>query len=199
MFLRAPPATCEAYPCSFDDLELPEPAHPGEAWYGMSEFWYTTDDVFNDGGPYQLDIFLQKSRQYCSTDWALLSQRYSRGGYPKASPTRLRLQCFKSAWMHAVPGGGSHEKRAPEDGVCGWSCVCVCVLCRVWGDVHPVTYLEFLTTAQVLHSGYKPVVNPEHFVSASVVGGLPVQWTLGAVMFFADASVCNASPRSSSL
>uniref|UniRef100_A0A7S1AWF8 Uncharacterized protein n=1 Tax=Noctiluca scintillans TaxID=2966 RepID=A0A7S1AWF8_NOCSC len=118
----------------------------------MSEFWYTTDDVFNDGGPYQLDIFLQKSRQYCSTDWALLSQRYSRGGYPKASPTRLRLQCFKSAWMHAV-----------------------------------------------LHSGYKPVVNPEHFVSASVVGGLPVQWTLGAVMFFADASVCNASPRSSSL
>jgi Golgi nucleoside diphosphatase len=87
---------------SFSDTILPHPAHPSAPWLGISEFWYTMDDVYNIGGTYNAVQFRQKARVFCGTEWATLSREHAQGLYPKAKPHRMKYQCFKSAWLRAM-------------------------------------------------------------------------------------------------
>ena len=39
---------------------------------------------------------------YCATPWPVLLNRFKKGLYPNAKESRVRMQCFKSAYMAAV-------------------------------------------------------------------------------------------------
>ena len=74
----------------------------GMAWYGSSEFWYTMNDVYGDGGAYDAAAFAATAKAFCARDWGDLMTEYRAGRYPLAKPDRFKLQCFKSAWMVAM-------------------------------------------------------------------------------------------------
>eukprot|EP00041_Stephanoeca_diplocostata_P022308 m.530414 g.530414 ORF g.530414 m.530414 type:complete len:319 (-) comp22027_c1_seq7:1796-2752(-) len=135
------PSNCPEPPCSFQDLRLPMPLN---GMYGnivgIAEYWYTMEDVFKSGGPYDAKQFNDRARDFCATPWHALMAEYRAGVYPKAKMHRFTHQCFKAAWMSAM-----------------------------------------------LHDGYRIGAN-QRFSSASLLGGLPVQWTLGAVLYFTDNS-----------
>ena len=76
----------------------PVPLHHMEI-YGFSEFWYTMEDTFQMGGPYNFDRFSKASQVFCSTPWSNLVQDFHKGKYPSADMERLRTECIKSTWI----------------------------------------------------------------------------------------------------
>ncbi|XP_064600465.1 ectonucleoside triphosphate diphosphohydrolase 4-like isoform X2 [Liolophura sinensis] len=93
---------CQKFMCSMNGVFQPDINFHNSEFFGFSEFWYTTEDVFRMAGPYNSDKFVGAAKNYCNTEWSTLMDWYERKLYPKADQQRFRLQCFKSAWIHAV-------------------------------------------------------------------------------------------------
>ncbi|RUS90479.1 hypothetical protein EGW08_001747 [Elysia chlorotica] len=92
---------CLKSPCSLNGVHQPG-IDMSSQFYGFSEFWYSTEDVFKMGGPYEYWAYQKKAKEFCSTDWKTLEGWYKQGNYPKADDHRFRFQCFKAAWMSQV-------------------------------------------------------------------------------------------------
>ncbi|XP_059163251.1 ectonucleoside triphosphate diphosphohydrolase 4-like isoform X2 [Physella acuta] len=92
---------CTKEPCSLNGVHQPH-IDTSKSFYGFSEFWYCTEDVLRIGGQYDYTKFHQDAKEFCSTDWNILHDRYKKKLYPKADDDRFRFQCFKSAWMEQV-------------------------------------------------------------------------------------------------
>ncbi|GFO40951.1 ectonucleoside triphosphate diphosphohydrolase 7 [Plakobranchus ocellatus] len=126
---------CLKSPCSINGIHQPR-IDMSSQFYGFSEFWYSTEDVFKMGGLYDYWTFQKKAKDFCSTPWNKLQGWYKDGNYPKADEHRFRFQCFKSAWM-----------------------------------------------AQIFHRGFSFPTSFKHLVSAQLVNGKDVGWTLGALIY----------------
>ncbi|KAM9856522.1 ectonucleoside triphosphate diphosphohydrolase 7-like [Aulostomus maculatus] len=82
-------------------------------FYGFSEFYYCMEDVLRMGGHYDSHKYSQAATDYCSTQWSTLKQRLDNKLFSQqADLTRLKYQCFKSAWMFEVLHSGF---RFPKD------------------------------------------------------------------------------------
>uniref|UniRef100_A0A8C4GXH4 nucleoside-triphosphate phosphatase n=1 Tax=Dicentrarchus labrax TaxID=13489 RepID=A0A8C4GXH4_DICLA len=76
-------------------------------FYGFSEFFYCTEDVLRLAGHYDSEKYSRAAKEYCSTKWSILKQRLDNKLFsPQADISRLRYQCFKSAWMYEVLHSG---------------------------------------------------------------------------------------------
>ncbi|XP_005940017.1 ectonucleoside triphosphate diphosphohydrolase 7 [Haplochromis burtoni] len=76
-------------------------------FYGFSEFYYCMEDVLRIGGQYNSEKYSKASMDYCSTQWSTLKQRLENHLYSKqADDSRLKYQCFKSAWVYEVLHSG---------------------------------------------------------------------------------------------
>uniref|UniRef100_A0A7N6A8T0 nucleoside-triphosphate phosphatase n=1 Tax=Anabas testudineus TaxID=64144 RepID=A0A7N6A8T0_ANATE len=76
-------------------------------FYGFSEFYYCMEDVLRIGGQYDSDKYSRAAMDYCSTKWSTLKQRLdSKLFSEQADISRLKYQCFKSAWMFEVLHSG---------------------------------------------------------------------------------------------
>ena len=95
--VRKPP-TCDPWP----PLIQPPVNLLADFFYGFSEFWYSTEDIFRLGGHYVRDKVRKAGSDYCRTDWKMLMSRFTRDLYPLADLARLQTQCFKSAWILTV-------------------------------------------------------------------------------------------------
>ncbi|CAL8353119.1 unnamed protein product [Boreogadus saida] len=82
-------------------------------FYGFSEFYYCMEDVLRIGGMYDSLKYARAATDYCGTQWSTLKQRLdSKLFSQQADVTRLKYQCFKSAWMYEVLHSGF---RFPKD------------------------------------------------------------------------------------
>uniref|UniRef100_A0AAQ5Y3P7 nucleoside-triphosphate phosphatase n=1 Tax=Amphiprion ocellaris TaxID=80972 RepID=A0AAQ5Y3P7_AMPOC len=82
-------------------------------FYGFSEFFYCMEDVLRMGGQYNSERYSQAATDYCSTKWSTLKQRLDNQLFSQqADISRLKYQCFKSAWMFEVLHSGF---RFPSD------------------------------------------------------------------------------------
>ncbi|KAJ8365318.1 hypothetical protein SKAU_G00141490 [Synaphobranchus kaupii] len=82
-------------------------------FYGFSEFYYCTEDVLRIGGHYDSFKYSKAATDYCATEWSTLKQRLDSKLYSsQADLSRLKYQCFKSAWMYEVLHSGF---RFPQD------------------------------------------------------------------------------------
>ncbi|XP_036389097.1 ectonucleoside triphosphate diphosphohydrolase 7-like [Megalops cyprinoides] len=82
-------------------------------FYGFSEFYYCTEDVLRIGGQYDSVKYSKAAMDYCATKWTTLKQRLdSKLFSSQADLSRLKSQCFKSAWMYEVLHSGF---RFPQD------------------------------------------------------------------------------------
>nr|XP_015202200.1 PREDICTED: ectonucleoside triphosphate diphosphohydrolase 7 isoform X2 [Lepisosteus oculatus] len=76
-------------------------------FYGFSEFYYCTEDLLRIGGLYDSTKYTRAATDYCATKWSILKQRFKSSLYaPQADLSRLKYQCFKSAWMYEVLHSG---------------------------------------------------------------------------------------------
>ncbi|CAG5945733.1 unnamed protein product [Menidia menidia] len=76
-------------------------------FYGFSEFYYCMEDVLRIGGRYASSKYSQAAKDYCATKWSTLKQRLDSQLFSKqADISRLKYQCFKSAWMFEVLHSG---------------------------------------------------------------------------------------------
>ncbi|XP_068606907.1 ectonucleoside triphosphate diphosphohydrolase 7-like [Brachionichthys hirsutus] len=76
-------------------------------FYGFSELFYCTEDVLRLGGQYDSQKYAKAATFYCATQWSTLKQRLDDKLFSQqADVTRLRDQCFKSAWMYEVLHSG---------------------------------------------------------------------------------------------
>lgn len=93
--------------CSGKCYLPPPPTYiTGMTWNGLSEFWYTMYDVLGIEGRYDASTFDEASAEFCSTEWATLHERHRAGKYPHASDSRMKLQCFKAAWISTMLHNG---------------------------------------------------------------------------------------------
>ncbi|XP_041369282.1 ectonucleoside triphosphate diphosphohydrolase 7-like [Gigantopelta aegis] len=93
---------CQRMPCSMNGVSQPDIDFSRSSFYGFSEFWYSMEDVFRQGGRYDHDKFERSAQTFCKTDWSTLQKWYGQKLYPKADEARFIYQCFKSAWMTMV-------------------------------------------------------------------------------------------------
>lgn len=93
---------CNNGTCPYEDLRKSSVPFVDTEFYGLSEFWYSMNDIFGMGGPYARSKFEEASSKYCSTSWLVTQDRFKRKLYPNADSKRLLYQCFKSAWMSSV-------------------------------------------------------------------------------------------------
>ncbi|GAB1603982.1 ectonucleoside triphosphate diphosphohydrolase 4-like isoform X3 [Argonauta hians] len=93
---------CRKKPCSMNGVYQSNINFYNSEFYGFSEFWYSMEDVYRIGGHYDPDLFDQTSIKHCSTRWAKMEEWFQKKYYPKSDFIRLKLQCFKAAWMSMV-------------------------------------------------------------------------------------------------
>ncbi|CCU97471.1 unnamed protein product [Malassezia sympodialis ATCC 42132] len=93
-------ATCAAPPCPFHGVHVPSIQYNKVPFVGVSEYWYSADDVFGLGGAYDREQFHRAAEAFCQSDWHALAAKLDRHEYPKqVTMSRLQMQCFKAAWV----------------------------------------------------------------------------------------------------
>lgn len=93
---------CQKPPCSMNGIYQANINFNNSEFYGFSEFWYSMEDVYRTGGHYDAMKFDKMSNDHCATRWAKLEEWFTKKYYPKSDARRLRLQCFKAAWLSVV-------------------------------------------------------------------------------------------------
>ena len=95
--------SCKDDPCYFNGVHIPISNFSEFNLIGVSEFWYTSTNVYDLAGLYNSTAFLSKFKTLCSSNWSDISQSklenlISHSG--GLDPTFLEYQCFKSSWIY---------------------------------------------------------------------------------------------------
>ncbi|EPX73659.1 nucleoside diphosphatase Ynd1 [Schizosaccharomyces octosporus yFS286] len=93
-------APCLRDPCGFDGISIPPIDFVNHEFIGVSEFWYTTNDVFDMGGSYHFPNFYQKVADYCASDWESMLSRLNNNQLSSSTDeSKLEKLCFKASWV----------------------------------------------------------------------------------------------------
>jgi len=68
---------------------------------GISEFYYTSQDIFNMAGKFNAKEFHERTAKWCRTGRDIAYANWEQGAY-QADEYRLQIQCFKAAWVSVV-------------------------------------------------------------------------------------------------
>lgn len=90
---------CKDEPCLFNGVHAPKMDFTRDRFVGISEYWYTANDVFNSGGEYVFQTFTEKVRTFCESDWSVIQQNGKNGEYSGLSEKFLTDACFKASWV----------------------------------------------------------------------------------------------------
>lgn len=107
---------CEKEPCLFNGVHGPKMDWSKEKIVGVSEYWYTANDVFKLGGTYDYEKFETATKEFCSTNWNTLVENFNAGDYgDQLSMDLLRTSCFKASWIINVLHEGFDLPRVGVD------------------------------------------------------------------------------------
>lgn len=101
-------STCEpGSACLFDDIAVSESLLRGHKFVGISEYWYTLQDLFQTNGKYEYSVLEPKINEFCSSSWSeietkLMNNELLKGGTTAFKERELKQACFKSAWVLTV-------------------------------------------------------------------------------------------------
>jgi Golgi apyrase len=88
---------CPDTPCYFNGVHIPISNFSELNLVGVSEFWYTSTNVYDLGGPYNSNAFLSKFNSLCSSNWP-----NSQFPKPKDDDKPVDYNCFKSSWIYNI-------------------------------------------------------------------------------------------------
>lgn len=90
---------CTDEPCLFNGVHAPEIDFYKDKFVGVSEYWYTANDVFHTGGEYSFLKFSEKVKLFCESDWADIQKNSKNGDYHNIPDSLLLDACFKANWV----------------------------------------------------------------------------------------------------
>lgn len=88
---------CPDTPCYFNGVHIPISNFSELNLVGVSEFWYTSTNVYDLGGLYNSKEFLTKFNSLCSSNW-----KNSPFTEPKDDDKPVDHNCFKSSWIYNI-------------------------------------------------------------------------------------------------
>ncbi|KAG9296447.1 hypothetical protein G9A89_015039 [Geosiphon pyriformis] len=114
-------APCTDNPCLFNGVHTPKIDFSVNHFIGISEYWYSTHEIFGFNGEWDYTKFKKKAADYCSKHWndiyfeSMRNEDWKKSG---VDSLRLEMQCFKSAWLAIVLHNGIEvPKGASENNV----------------------------------------------------------------------------------
>lgn len=154
---------CTEEPCLFNGMHAPAMNFEKDKFVGVSEYWYTANDIFHSGGEYNFHSFNDKVREYCESSWEKITANSKNGEYLNLAEPFLLDACFKASWVINV----LHE---------GFG------LPRLGLEVDPANDKETsdMKELQKVHVPFK---------SADSIGGEELSWTLGKALLVASSQV----------
>lgn len=156
---------CKEDPCLFNGIHGPKLNFNEDKFVGISEYWYTANDIFQSGGEYNYHSFNEKVREYCESNWKDILTNSEKGQYSNLNPDKfLKDACFKASWVINI----LHE-----------------------GFGLPRLGLEVPDEASEKESEEIKKVDKVHvpFKSADSVNGGELSWTLGKILLFASSQI----------
>lgn len=140
---------------------------------GVSEYWYSTQELWSLGGVYDFQTFQKSALEYCSQDWSAIENSHTIGGSKPVDVHRLEMQCFKAAWIVNVLHEGIGIPRLALDRI-------------------PVSGTNE-TEEALRKAGEKGFAGvPPNFQSVNEINDVAVSWTLGRIVL----EVTDSIPRS---
>lgn len=165
-------ASCSHPPCLFHGVHVPPIDFSVNHFIGVSEYWFSSNDVFGLGGVYDFVSFQKAAQEFCHKPWSELDKTLKEGKTfgKQVDEGRLQLQCFKAAWMTTVLHEGIGIPRIVDD--------------KGKGDgKHHADEAQDKADEKNL------------FQSVNDVDGLSVSWTLGKAVWEASKDI--PPPRAS--
>lgn len=176
---------CPDVPCPMNGIHVPPIDFSVSHFIGVSEYWFSSEHVFGLGGPYSYVDYERAASKFCSREWddIVKQHEFGRGGDGEVQDkdgqivqvgkwgaqvelSRLRMQCFKAAWIANVLHEGLGMPRIVDP------------------DGNSTTKEnEVAKQAQVKGFG-RPT-----FQSVDTVGDIAISWTLGKVVLAASSEV----------
>ncbi|EMG47073.1 Golgi apyrase [Candida maltosa Xu316] len=153
---------CIDEPCLFNGIHGPKLNFEKDKFIGISEYWYTANDIFQSGGEYNYKAFNAKVKEYCSSDWTQILKNSENGQYLNLDPDKfLKDACFKASWILNVLHEGFELPR-----------------------------IGFETDNEDLNKPDKEIVDAHvPFKSAGSIEGEELSWTLGKILLFASSQI----------
>ncbi|KAG6335165.1 hypothetical protein ID866_3927 [Astraeus odoratus] len=182
-------APCSDAPCLFNGVHVPPINFASSHFIGVSEYWYSSEHVFGLGGPYDFVQYERAATEFCGRDWdgivsehESLKDRGRLGGDgevledgevvktgvwgDKVEISRLRMQCFKAAWVVNILHEGIGIPRIVDPG----------------GN-------SSTRGEQVAHQAEMKGLGRPMFQSMDSVGDIAISWTLGKMVLEASKEV----------
>ncbi|GEQ69855.1 hypothetical protein JCM33374_g3530 [Metschnikowia sp. JCM 33374] len=152
---------CSEEPCLFNGIHGPKMDFEADKFVGVSEYWYTANDIFHSGGEYNFHSFNAKVKDFCESKWMTILSNSKNGDYSNLPEEYLLDACFKASWVINVLHEGFGLPRLAldiEDG----------------GKSHQAK------EAEAVHVPFK---------SAESVDGKELSWTLGKMLLVASSQI----------
>lgn len=164
-------APCPDAPCLFAGVHVPEIDFAVNHFIGISEYWYSTNEIFQLGGIYDFVQFEKAAQEYCASTWQDILDAKIAG----TDMSRLQMQCFKSAWLVNMLHKGIGIPRLTDD--------------YGHGDRKP----HWQSALEQDDKGFVPedgvADRPAYFQSLNAVNNVAVSWTLGKMVLEVAASI----------
>lgn len=154
---------CKEEPCLFNGVHGPKLNFDSDKFVGISEYWYTANDVFQSGGEYNYKIFNERVKEYCESEWQTILDNSKNGQYSNLDPNKFLIDaCFKASWVINVLHDGFELPRLgleiPDKG-------------EGEGDEKEITNVHV------------------PFKSTDSVNGNELSWTLGKILLYASSKI----------
>ncbi|ORY33095.1 nucleoside phosphatase family-domain-containing protein [Naematelia encephala] len=180
-------APCPTEHCLFGGISTPHIDFQREdqrGFIGISEYWYTAQQVLGLGGVWDWGEWEKGMSEYCGRSWSDIEVQVvdEMDGRHDATAdlARLQMQCFKGAWVSNVLHEGIGIPRLVDSGgndtLTGGSL----------GD----------TNAEAERRARRKGLQNPHFQSMDEVGETAISWTLGKMVIEASKAV---APRSAAV
>ncbi|CDK26657.1 unnamed protein product [Kuraishia capsulata CBS 1993] len=154
---------CKDYPCLFNGVHAPPIDFEKDKFIGVSEYWYTANDVFHMGGEYNFMKYNEKLKEFCESPWEDIQANFDKGFYgDQINLPLLRDSCFKASWVVSVLHEGFGLPRIGLD-------------------------TDYLDESKIKEINKEAEHVP--FASANLIDGAELSWTLGKILLYAAGQV----------
>ncbi|ORY85704.1 nucleoside phosphatase GDA1/CD39 [Protomyces lactucae-debilis] len=109
-------APCPDAPCLFAGVHVPGIDFDINHFVGISEYYYSSQDVFGLGGAYDYHTLSNAVESFCSRSWHDIESDLDGGKYPEGvKKGKLESTCFKASWMMNVLHDGIGIPRVTKE------------------------------------------------------------------------------------
>lgn len=166
-------APCPDPPCLFAGVHVPNIDFDINHFIGISEYYYSAQDVFGLGGAYDYHTLSNAVESYCSRNWSDIMTDLEENKFPEGvKKGKLADVCFKASWMMNVLHDGIGIPRVTKE----------------------------FSTAPSSHNGTEEIREGARikgfdgaFNSAESLAGTEVSWTLGKMVLYSSSGIVSSN------